>query len=172
MRAIAATPGITDLSLTTNATLLERLAEPLAHAGLKRVDISLVTLDTDKFRPFNFEPATRNCSHRQRPCTHLPHPRRARNGRLHLSAWRTLLRNLQPPAPDGGWQTTRLPVQNRRTRPAPCAERESTARTSHSRMRAPAANPPDTNSGSKISVSNPTVCRKLRKVKTISANGQ
>jgi cyclic pyranopterin phosphate synthase len=50
VRAIAATPGITDLSLTTNATLLERLAEPLAHAGLKRVNISLDTLDTDKFR--------------------------------------------------------------------------------------------------------------------------
>jgi cyclic pyranopterin phosphate synthase len=47
---IAATPGIEEVSLTTNAMLLERLARPLAAAGLKRVNISLDTLDPDKFR--------------------------------------------------------------------------------------------------------------------------
>jgi cyclic pyranopterin phosphate synthase len=47
---IAAIPGISDLSLTTNAILLERMAQPLANAGLKRVNVSLDTLDPDKFR--------------------------------------------------------------------------------------------------------------------------
>lgn len=47
---IATIPGIHDLSLTTNAILLERMAGPLAQAGLKRVNISLDTLDADKLR--------------------------------------------------------------------------------------------------------------------------
>lgn len=47
---IAAIPGIRDLSLTTNAILLEQMAKPLAEAGLKRVNISLDTLDAAKFR--------------------------------------------------------------------------------------------------------------------------
>lgn len=41
--------GIEDLSLTTNAVLLERLAGPLAKAGLKRINVSLDTLDADLF---------------------------------------------------------------------------------------------------------------------------
>jgi len=47
---IASIPGIEEVSLTTNAMLLERLAQPLADAGLKRVNISLDTLDADKFK--------------------------------------------------------------------------------------------------------------------------
>ncbi len=47
---IAAIPGIHDLSLTTNAILLEKMAQPLADAGLDRVNISLDTLDADKFQ--------------------------------------------------------------------------------------------------------------------------
>jgi len=47
---IAAISGIQDLSLTTNGLLLENLATPLAEAGLKRVNISLDTLDRDKFK--------------------------------------------------------------------------------------------------------------------------
>ena len=47
---IALIPGIEEVSLTTNAMLLERLARPLADAGLKRVNISLDTLDAEKFR--------------------------------------------------------------------------------------------------------------------------
>ncbi len=47
---IAAIPGIQEVSLTTNAMLLEKLAQPLAQAGLKRVNISMDTLDADKFR--------------------------------------------------------------------------------------------------------------------------
>jgi cyclic pyranopterin phosphate synthase len=50
IRRIAVIPGIQDLSLTTNAVLLENMAVPLAEAGLKRVNISLDTLDKDKFK--------------------------------------------------------------------------------------------------------------------------
>lgn len=49
MRRIASIPEIEEVSLTTNAMLLERLAQPLADAGLRRVNISLDTLDRDKF---------------------------------------------------------------------------------------------------------------------------
>ena len=40
---------IKDLSMTTNGILLSRLAYPLVEAGLQRVNISLDTLDPDKF---------------------------------------------------------------------------------------------------------------------------
>jgi cyclic pyranopterin phosphate synthase len=46
---IALISGIEEVSLTTNGMLLERLAQPLADAGLKRVNISLDTLDRGKF---------------------------------------------------------------------------------------------------------------------------
>lgn len=41
--------GIKDLSLTTNGILLNEMAEPLAKAGLMRVNISLDTLLPEKF---------------------------------------------------------------------------------------------------------------------------
>jgi GTP 3',8-cyclase len=47
---IASTPGINTLTMTTNGVLLSRLALPLAQAGLQRVNISLDTLDPDKFQ--------------------------------------------------------------------------------------------------------------------------
>jgi cyclic pyranopterin phosphate synthase len=47
---LAMLPGIQEVSLTTNAMLLEKLAGPLADAGLKRVNISLDTLDAGKFK--------------------------------------------------------------------------------------------------------------------------
>lgn len=50
VRRLSSIEDIEEVSLTTNAMLLERLAEPLAEAGLKRVNISLDTLDRDKFR--------------------------------------------------------------------------------------------------------------------------
>jgi cyclic pyranopterin phosphate synthase len=50
VRAIAATPGVHSLSMTTNGVLLGRLAEPLKQAGLQRVNVSLDTLDPDKFK--------------------------------------------------------------------------------------------------------------------------
>jgi cyclic pyranopterin phosphate synthase len=46
---IAATPGIEDVALTTNGLLLDALAAPLARAGLRRVNVSLDTLDEAKF---------------------------------------------------------------------------------------------------------------------------
>lgn len=50
VRGIAQTSGIRSLSMTTNGILLKRLAAPLAEAGLQRVNISLDTLDPDKFK--------------------------------------------------------------------------------------------------------------------------
>jgi len=50
VRRIASVPNIEEVSLTTNAMLLERLAQPLADAGLKRVNISLDSLDADTFK--------------------------------------------------------------------------------------------------------------------------
>ena len=49
VRMLAAIPGIEDLSLTTNGILLERLAPALKDAGLHRVNVSLDTLDPQKF---------------------------------------------------------------------------------------------------------------------------
>ena len=42
-------PGIEDISLTTNGIALPRLAESLARAGLRRVNVSLDTLHPDRF---------------------------------------------------------------------------------------------------------------------------
>ena len=46
---LAALPGLEDLSLSTNATLLAAQAADLKFAGLKRLNISLDTLDRQKF---------------------------------------------------------------------------------------------------------------------------
>ena len=48
----AAAPDV-ELALTTNGSLLERLAQPLADAGLDRVTVSLDTLDDAIFRDMN-----------------------------------------------------------------------------------------------------------------------
>ncbi|MCX7832453.1 MAG: GTP 3',8-cyclase MoaA [Actinobacteria bacterium] len=42
--------GIYDLSLTTNGTLLRNYAERLLRAGLKRINISLDTLNSERFK--------------------------------------------------------------------------------------------------------------------------
>ena len=49
VQGIVATPGIGSLSMTTNGILLAKLAEPLAVAGLERVNVSLDSLDPEKF---------------------------------------------------------------------------------------------------------------------------
>lgn len=49
-RRAAAVPGIREVCITTNGTLLPALAKPLREAGVRRVNISLDTLDPDKFR--------------------------------------------------------------------------------------------------------------------------
>jgi cyclic pyranopterin phosphate synthase len=50
VREIAVTPGVRSISLTTNGILLKKLAEPLAKAGLQRVNVSLDTLDPVEYR--------------------------------------------------------------------------------------------------------------------------
>jgi len=50
VRGMKAVPGIEELSMTTNALLLSRIAEPLKDAGLDRVNVSIDTLDPDKFK--------------------------------------------------------------------------------------------------------------------------
>jgi cyclic pyranopterin phosphate synthase len=50
VRQIAHTPGVTKLTMTTNGVLMSKLALPLAQAGLQRVNISLDTLDPEKFQ--------------------------------------------------------------------------------------------------------------------------
>lgn len=47
--ALAAVPGIDDLSLTTNGVLLEAFAPRLARAGLRRVNVSLDSLRRERF---------------------------------------------------------------------------------------------------------------------------
>lgn len=50
VQAIKQTPGITHIAMTTNALRLEKLAQPLKAAGLDRVNISIDTLNPEKFR--------------------------------------------------------------------------------------------------------------------------
>lgn len=50
VRRISAVPEIRDLAMTTNGILLSKLAGPLAHAGLRRINVSLDSLDAEKFR--------------------------------------------------------------------------------------------------------------------------
>jgi cyclic pyranopterin phosphate synthase len=49
---LARIPGL-DLTLTTNGSLLAPKAQALAHAGLRRVTVSLDSLDDDVFRAMN-----------------------------------------------------------------------------------------------------------------------
>jgi cyclic pyranopterin phosphate synthase len=46
---IASIPEITDLSMTTNGILLAKYAQDLKSAGLQRVNISLDTIDPDRY---------------------------------------------------------------------------------------------------------------------------
>ena len=50
VRGIASTPGIRHVTMTTNGVLLPKLAGPLAEAGLKRVNVSIDTLNPAKFQ--------------------------------------------------------------------------------------------------------------------------
>jgi GTP 3',8-cyclase len=47
---ISALDGVADLSMTTNAILLPRLAEPLAAAGLHRINVHVDTLDPGRLK--------------------------------------------------------------------------------------------------------------------------
>ncbi len=50
VRSITSTPGIENVSMTTNGVLLPAMADELKQAGLSRVNISLDTLDPEQFR--------------------------------------------------------------------------------------------------------------------------
>ena len=50
IKALASLAGLEDISLTTNGSLLASKAPALRAAGLKRINVSLDTLDEDKFR--------------------------------------------------------------------------------------------------------------------------
>lgn len=47
---LAAIPGLEDLAMTTNGTMLDRFAAELKSAGLKRVNISLDTINPERFQ--------------------------------------------------------------------------------------------------------------------------
>ena len=47
---IASQEGVKSLSMTTNGVLLKKLAQPLKEAGLQRVNISLDSMDADRFK--------------------------------------------------------------------------------------------------------------------------
>src|SRR5687767_8090689 len=49
VRLLAPIEGLRDLSLTTNGYMLERMADDLAAAGLRRVNVSLDSLSRDRF---------------------------------------------------------------------------------------------------------------------------
>ena len=49
-REISSIPGVEELCMTTNGTLLPQYAQHLKDAGVSRLNISLDTLDPDKFR--------------------------------------------------------------------------------------------------------------------------
>jgi cyclic pyranopterin phosphate synthase len=49
IRSLALLPGVEDIAVTTNGTLLLELGEQLQDAGVKRLNISLDTLDSEKF---------------------------------------------------------------------------------------------------------------------------
>ncbi|MBT8119668.1 MAG: GTP 3',8-cyclase MoaA [Gammaproteobacteria bacterium] len=48
-RRLTALPGLDDLSLSTNAVLLDKQAEELAQAGISRINVSLDSLNPKKF---------------------------------------------------------------------------------------------------------------------------
>jgi cyclic pyranopterin phosphate synthase len=50
VRSLAKLPGVAELSMTTNGMLLQSKAQALAKAGLKRVTVSLDSLDAEAFK--------------------------------------------------------------------------------------------------------------------------
>ena len=50
VRAMKQIPGVGEVSMTTNGILLGKLAKPLKEAGLARCNISVDTLDPERFR--------------------------------------------------------------------------------------------------------------------------
>jgi len=49
VKQLSSIPGVAELSMTTNGTLLAEYAEPLAEAGLKRVNVNLPSLNPQRY---------------------------------------------------------------------------------------------------------------------------
>jgi cyclic pyranopterin phosphate synthase len=49
VQMIASKPGVQDLGMTTNGQLLEKFAQPLKDAGLHRVNVSLDTMNAERY---------------------------------------------------------------------------------------------------------------------------
>jgi len=49
LRCLYCVPGLVEISLTTNGILLKDFARPLHEAGIRRINISLDTLDPVRF---------------------------------------------------------------------------------------------------------------------------
>lgn len=49
-RRLSAIPGINDVSISTNGVRLAPLAEPLLHAGVRRINVSLDSLNPETYR--------------------------------------------------------------------------------------------------------------------------
>lgn len=54
VKGIATIPGLTDLSMTTNGTMLSFLAKELHTSGLKRVNISLPTVNKEVYKKLTY----------------------------------------------------------------------------------------------------------------------
>ena len=65
-RMLRAIPGVEELCLTTNGSLLPRLARPLREAGLDRLNISLDTLRPDRFAAMTRLGTLQDCAGRHR----------------------------------------------------------------------------------------------------------
>ncbi|MFT5434354.1 MAG: cyclic pyranopterin phosphate synthase [Myxococcota bacterium] len=50
VRQLSAIDGLKDLAMTTNGALLTELAQPLVDAGLTRINVSIDTVDPDRFK--------------------------------------------------------------------------------------------------------------------------
>ena len=50
VQMIASKPAIVDLGMTTNGQLLEQFAQPLKEAGLHRINVSLDTMNPEKYK--------------------------------------------------------------------------------------------------------------------------
>jgi len=50
IKALALKPGVQDIAVTTNGTMLKKLGKQLFDAGVRRLNISLDTLDDEKYR--------------------------------------------------------------------------------------------------------------------------
>src|SRR5260370_1704260 len=57
VRALRALPGLRDISLTTNGARLQELAAELYDAGLRRLNVSLDSLDPGTFPPITPPPS-------------------------------------------------------------------------------------------------------------------